>query len=72
MWASKEGEDASGSCRRTAQPCSLHPSPSGALPLRAAGRPFGATRWRMKGEHKESLRGGNPGTCLEGKWTKEK
>ena len=26
--------------RRTAPPCSLHPSPSGALPFRAVGRPF--------------------------------
>ncbi|TAJ33239.1 MAG: DUF3047 domain-containing protein [Nitrospirae bacterium] len=36
----------SGACRRTAQPCSLHPSPGGALPLRAAGRPFDATRFK--------------------------
>ena len=32
------------SCRRAAQPCSLHPSPSGSLPLRAAGLPLGTTR----------------------------
>jgi len=33
-----------GSCHRTTQPCSLHPSPSGTLPLHAAGLPVDATR----------------------------